>query len=91
MKNQYFVASLDVIGNSKAGFEVNDSYRTSCTLELSENAETKEILKALKRSGYILSYNGLTVDKSYSCENDIYIVEKRTNRPFCTLMLETNV
>jgi hypothetical protein len=49
----YDVHPLDVWGNRKEGFEVNDVYPSQGTVTLHEDMTHDEIVRALKREGFI--------------------------------------
>ena len=48
---EYRVLSLDVWGNEDDGFEVNAAYKTSVKIRLSDDAQDKDILRALEDAG----------------------------------------
>ena len=50
---KYTIATLDVWGNTKEGFEVNDVFKTSDCIELPENFTDNDVVKALKDVGYL--------------------------------------
>ena len=50
---RYRIYDYDVWGNAKDGYEVNDVFKTSYVVELSENPSDEEIIKALKKVGFL--------------------------------------
>ncbi len=50
---EYTIHSLDVWGNETDGFQVNDIYPSSGTVQISDQATDREILEALKDEGHI--------------------------------------
>jgi len=53
VKVTYHVHGLDVWGNEKDGFEVNDVYPSRGTIEVCAGASNREIVLALKAAGFI--------------------------------------
>lgn len=49
----YDVHALDVWGNKRDGFEVNDVYPSSGKVTLRDNSTKKDVIQALKREGFI--------------------------------------
>jgi len=77
----YKVVSYDVWGNKKDGFEVNEAHYTSFTVELSEDATNREIVKALKDCGYLkkgLHTKSVRIDGDEYC---IYFSDARNGKP----------
>lgn len=50
---QFEVATLDVWGNSKEGFLINDVFRHATTITVSDDASDVEIIKALISVGML--------------------------------------
>ena len=53
---KYQIATLDVWGNEKDGFEVNNVYKTSDSILLKEDFSNKDVMKALKKEGFLKKY-----------------------------------
>lgn len=92
MRNTYQVISLDIWGNNRDGYEVNNSYTTSHEIVIEDYTTDKEIIKMLKACGYI---NKQCHFKSFSVEfNDEYLgdVQYHTTKlqgyPICQLRLK---
>jgi hypothetical protein len=49
----YAVHPLDVWGNKRDGFEINDIYPSRGTIEIPTDARTADIVEALKKGGFI--------------------------------------
>lgn len=78
----YTVHGLDVWGNAREGFEVNDVYPSQGTVTIYDDATTMEIVQSLKREGFIdpkIRFASVDVDgePGYS----LYIGEARTGKP----------
>lgn len=78
----FTVFSLDVLGNTSDGFEVNDSYKKG-TLELPDDATNKQIIRAMVDQDYLKSARF-----KFTIESDpdvMTICHKATGRPLFTL------
>lgn len=79
----YDVHGLDVWGNEEEGFQVNDVYPSRGTVEISDDANDQEVVRALKSEGFIdrnIRFKSAEVDwteRGY----EIYINEARSGRP----------
>ncbi len=51
--HDYRIQSLDVWGNAKEGYEVNQSFNTNRYVELPEHPDNDDIIKALQKAGEI--------------------------------------
>lgn len=86
----YKIYSLDVLGNSKSGYEVNDLCYSGLTIELPENFTDKQLIKAMKEAGFI---NVKCQFKSFSIDGDDmtlwvdYNTSKIHGRPIAELRL----
>lgn len=83
----YRIFSLDVWGNAREGFEVND-WRERGTITLPIDASDTQIIRALKNHGDI----GKRIQtRSFHIDGDDYIIEidwKRTSEPLFTLEVQ---
>jgi hypothetical protein len=84
---RYRIGSLDVWGNEKDGFEVNDVHDLG-SIEINEDWTNEQIIKSLVDNGYLnvdaLDLAGVDSDG----EGIVFINEKDTNRPVFNLWLE---
>ena len=85
-KEKWQVAALDVWGNEKnGGFEVNNVFRLNVYIELPEDHEKADVIKALKQVGYLKKHvqnRQLTMDGS---EDFIYLEQTKNGCPVCYL------
>ena len=86
------VVSLDIWGNEKEGYEINDSFRTKKIIEFEDEGDTWEetakteqnILKALIENDILVGTpEHYSID--WETENDIAISEKQTGKPVINL------
>ena len=78
----YDVHGLDVWGNAREGFEVNDVYPSRGQVEIPEDASHEEIVRALKAEGFIdrnIHMSSVEIDGEPGYT--LYIGEARTNKP----------
>ena len=86
----YKIYSLDVWGNNKEGYEVNDLCYSGLTIELPENFTDKQLIKAMKDVGFI---NTKCQFKSFNIEGEFetlyinYSTSKIHGRPIAELRL----
>ena len=79
----YNVHGLDVWGNEKDGFEVNDVYPSRGRVKIHDDASDAEVVRVLKAEGLIdrnIRFKSVEVDwneRGY----EIYINEARSGRP----------
>lgn len=64
---KYRIYSLDVWGNNREGYEVNDLCSSGIVIELKEGFTNKELIQAMKRAGYL---NTKARFKSFNIEGD---------------------
>ena len=78
-KLTYRVHGLDVWGNKNEGFQVNDVYPSQGTIEFPEDASYAEIVRALKREGFLKRNLSVTIDgeRGYT----MYVEDARIHRP----------
>ena len=79
------ICSLDVWGNEKEGFDLNAAYKTSDTVELSEDVTGEEILKELIKQDILRPRFKRHVEIH---ENMIEIFHTPTGRPLLQLITE---
>ncbi len=85
------VVKLDVWGNRKDGFEVNDKWKTSFVLEVRKNASHESILKELEKVGYTKpgAFRKLEIEDLEGGEHVwLAVNEKKDGRFFCELLEE---
>lgn len=83
----YQLINLDVWGNARDGFEVNDRYATSTYVSIPEDSSDAEIVKILKDEGIIKKgIRTASVEIDGDFEYSLYINEKKTGRPGFELM-----
>ena len=78
------VADLDVWGNPKEGYEINNVFRLDIYIDLPENFTKTDVVKALKEVGYLKKY----VQNRLSMEDDedfILIEQTKNGCPVCYL------
>ena len=78
----YTVHGLDVWGNAREGFDVNDVYPSRGRVTIFDDATDAEVVQALKREGFIsprIRVASVAIDgeSGYS----LYINEARTGKP----------
>jgi hypothetical protein len=84
--NVWDIYSYDVWGNSRDGYEVNDTFKSGYEIELPEDYSDVQLLKAMKDSGFIkktVKLSQLSIDGDG--ESYINIDEAKNGRPFCEL------
>ena len=77
----YNVHGLDVWGNAREGFWVNDVYPSQGKVTIYDGATDKEIVQSLKREGFIdpkIRFSSVRIDGEPGY--DLYIEETRTGR-----------
>lgn len=76
------VRSLDVWGNARDGFEVNDSSRVG-SIEIPEGATDRDVLKILRDENYLSTQSSglVKIDHQSSDESHMDIVERRNGKP----------
>ena len=80
----YEAIALDVWGNAKDGFEVNQSFHTGNHYDVPDWANDRvKILTCLKLQGCISSFKNMEVDDSH--ENVIYINNGKNGKPLLEL------
>jgi hypothetical protein len=79
--------SLDVWGNAKEGYEVNDRYHLD-NLELSDNATEKELVKILKSMDYLKKTVKMKQLKIDWDEDYTTIDSAKTGKPLFQLIKE---
>jgi hypothetical protein len=84
----YSVLSLDVWGNAEDGWEVNQVFTTSFEIEVSEDADTREIVAALIDIGYLSPRAKGKVDVECESESEIHLSVFPDGRPLCTLRVK---
>lgn len=78
----YSVHGLDVWGNAREGFEVNDVYPSRGKVAIYDDATYSEVVQALKKEGFIdpkVRFKSVTVDGETGFT--LYIGEARTGKP----------
>ncbi len=78
---KYTVWLLDVLGNIKDGFEVNDRSKLGSIL-VPEDCPDKTILKALKARDWLHNFSRF---KSFSIDDSLHVNWKNTNEPMFQL------
>jgi hypothetical protein len=81
MKHTYRLISFDVWGNENDGWDVNDAHYTGINIELDEDCTDKDIVKALKKCGYLkktLKTKSVRFDGDDYC---IYFSDARNSKP----------
>ena len=84
---KYQVYSYDVWGNKQDGYEVNDVYPTTFEIEIDDNTTDKQIIKQLKKEGFINKYlrnKSLDVDGA-DTGSYFYVDYNITSYPLCEL------
>lgn len=78
----YDVHGLDVWGNEREGFEVNDVYPSQGKVKIPEGASDDEIVRALKAEGFIdRNIRMASVEIEGEVGDFLYIGEAKTNKP----------
>ncbi len=78
----YEVHPLDVWGNERDGYEMNDVWPSRGQIEVPEDASHDDIVRALKREGFIdrnIHMRSVGIDGEVGYE--LYIHEARTHKP----------
>jgi hypothetical protein len=78
----YRVHPLDVWGNAKDGFQVNDVYPSRGEVQFPEDASHEEIVAALKKAGFIdrnIRHKSIRIDGEQG--DTLYVEHESTGRP----------
>lgn len=86
MKHVYRLYAYDVWGNSEDGFNVNDTFRTTETVELSLSDDENQILKALVAGDVIEAREDFEIDASN--EETIFLTSTVDGMPVGELRIE---
>lgn len=85
----YDVISLDVWGNEKDGFEINNAYHTGRTVALPVNPTLDQTLRALRAAGeFDRTAHRRTIAWSPEVEHgseDLTVIRRKTGKPLLTL------
>lgn len=85
----YRFYSYDVWGNEEDGFEVNDTFKTSHTVNLPLEASDEQIKKALKAEGIVAKkIKDDDIDLEDLGEGWLGITDARNGRPFGEIRVE---
>jgi len=87
MKTTWTVWSLDVWGNPRDGFEVNDRSRCG-VVELGKEPKDAEVIRALKAGGFLSDKARASNIEVGGDDLDITIDDKRSGRPLLSLELD---
>lgn len=82
---KYRIYELDVWGNEIDGFYINDIFKTSRVIELLDNFDDDELIKALE--GWY-EFSVIVELDDYSIEGVIYINNEETSEPLLKLEKE---
>ena len=78
----YEVVSLDVWGNRRDGYEVNDAYSTGVYININEDTSDADIIKLLKAAGFLKK---TCKNKSFSVNGEfgysLHITHEPTDYP----------
>jgi hypothetical protein len=69
----YYVHPLDVWGNRKDGYEVNDVLRSQGRITMPSDATNAQVIKALKRGGFINKPSVRAKNIEIDGEEDLYV------------------
>ena len=81
---KYEVIALDVWGNARDGYEVNQGLHTGNYVEV-DTLEHHAFFRSLKKQGILDSYKGMCIDNGICSEDTIYVVRKRDMKPLFDL------
>jgi hypothetical protein len=84
--NTWRLYTYDLWGNEEDGWEVNDVFQKSTTLELSAEPTDAEVSEALASACECSTEN---VDVDQADEDTIYLTDDRTGKPLAELRRET--
>jgi hypothetical protein len=87
----YDVHGLDVWGNPEDGFEVNDVYPSSGTVTLREDMTDAQIVKALRREGFIgprVRSSRVSIDAPEGVGSTIYVEDAKHGKPVYQLRVK---
>lgn len=87
MSKQYEIIELDVWGNTKDGFVVNDAFNTHRIIEITKSDTDKNILHKVKKHYPNIFKTSPHIANSYGDEYHIFINKKSNNRPLLQLQL----
>lgn len=90
----YKIYSLDVWGNNRDGYEVNDLCFSGLTIELSDNFTDKELIKAMKEVGFIntkCQFKSFQIDGEDSTLYIQYNTSKVFSMPIAELRLVDDI
>lgn len=80
--------TYDVWGNSKDGYDINNTFRTNIVLELKPNFSDKELIKQLNKHYFSRKHQA----RSFLIDGDdqfITVNSAKDYYPICELRLET--
>ena len=80
----YDVHGLDVWGNAREGFEVNDVYPSQGAVWIFNDATDQEIVRALKDEGFIdklVRNKSVNIEGEMGINGELYISEARSGKP----------
>lgn len=80
---KYEVISLDVWGNARDGFIVNDAIHTGNYVEV-DTLEHHKFFRSLKKQGIVDSYKGMGID-DISDDFHVYVYRRRDMKPLFDL------
>lgn len=80
--------TYDVWGNEHDGYQVNDVFRTSETVEFDPDASDEEIIKALKSAGILRPRIRASAIELDGDDAVIYVNDARNGRPEFELRLD---
>lgn len=86
-KIKHKILSLDVWGNEKDGFEINDQHGTDIIVEIPENATDKEAVKILKKALGI-KWKGQYVDRIQTEDGYCFDIAKTGEPAIYTVRLD---
>ena len=84
-KEKWQIADLDVWGNPKDSYEVNNVFRLDIYIDLPADFNKRDVIKALKQAGYLkkhVQHRQITMDGS---EDFIYLEQTKNGCPVCYL------
>lgn len=83
---QFEIVELDVWGNAREGFDINNLYKSGVYISLPMEFGSADVILALKRAGWMkqgIHHKSVHVDGDF--ETFIFIEHAKTGEPACQL------
>lgn len=85
---RFTVHALDVTGNKRSGFEVNDVYPSQGKIDVRGEVTKEKVVRALKRGGLIKKGIHMTSVALDEQGDDVYVTHAKNGKPELLLRAE---